>query len=726
MVGDQNGMLSLRSAREIGDRSEERAQTSRGFGKAFLGLALGCALTVAPLSAATAVAPHPLPAVDEADDGSTAPQTAEVEPGDVETTDPAQAGTAPASAGSLPLGWSFPVASGQSYTASFAVPAGLAPDSFRATVSGERASAIRISSPGRVIAVVDPGEEEVEAPLDASDIDENGRLELTFAFTGGSEAWCAFEEALVRGAALSLVGEVETPESVADFFGAGARAATVELPSAADPALRAAGLNLVTAATAALGQASDVTLRVSGEQGAQQQGSDDLPPFAQRRVILSPTDGEVSTSIETGDDGIAVLTLAGGPEQLLAAAKAFSQQGIALASAAQTSGLAADPSTDPTRAETSLTLEQLGVDRLSLTGYGRQDGYVDVAQGAFGRTLGGLGIHLRGAVSSTDATIATVQLIWNDTLVDSFVVDPAEPIIDRTVEISGEQLRSGNGLTIRLQAVSANQACVSDGLLPQIRLDIDTATSTVAGVSGRGASAGFAEFPQAFTGATSTAFGEEATAAQLEAAGTLLAALQRATPRPMVVEEIAADDLIGGSGPGILIGATAEQTRALRAPLRLSETRLISDTAGELTVAVDQPFAALQAVRHGGRDLLVLAAYPGGEGADTDGVLTGAVGGLDGTGWWQLYDSVRLATPGKDPVLLQVNDIVPQEETKADYANVAWWALGGLVLLVAVGLIAAAARSRRKRAAREIVDAEAAMLDDERADASQTGEVEER
>ena len=621
----------------------------------------------------------------------------------------------------LPFGSEFSMFPGSRTTVSFAIPAGLTAVAFDARVLGAEATALEVSQGGRAITTIALAADRVLAPLDGAEVSAEGTLTLAFTLAGPTGTWCAVDgiatsgeaPVVVRDAALALVGSAELPTSVADFFSDSVTTAIVDIPSGANEDLTAAGISLVAAASHALGQNSTVRLSVDGIEKiigdfADSAAESDVqtPVFARRVVQLVPGTGAVATAIDRTDDGIARLTLTGAPDELLAAARAFALDGIALASAAETEGLAAR--VEPTAARTTLTLDELGVGRVMLEGYGVHDAYIGVAQGSFGRTLTGIDIALRGTSSSTSATIATVQLLWNDVLVDSFVIDPSEAQFERTISVPAAALRSGNGLVIRMQAVTANSECIADSLLPQVRLDIDPVTSTVTGTGGVPAVAGFSDFPQAFSGSALLAFGTGVTPVQQMAAADLIAALQRATPEPINVEVVPADELISGSTSGVLIGATPEQTQRLRTPLRLAETRLISDAAGELTVAVEQPFAALQAVREGGRSLLVLGAVLGDD-SDPDGVLATAVSGLEGTAWWSLDGSVRLASPNSAPVLIDINEVVPQDAAKADFEPIVWWALGGVILLMAVGLIAAGIRARRKRAARERVEAEIAV-----------------
>jgi len=721
----------------------------RRYGRRWLGIlaAAVLALQLSPAGAAFAVdgdpeSPEPTPVAEETSvvEGGTGGVDATASAAAQVPNLGAESVEIPADAVLVSLDSSLLIVAGASTTVSYAAPARLMPVVFRAQVSGFRHSEVEVSQNGRIIGIIDPAATEISVPIEPAWIPEGGALVLTFSFTGVSGTWCAVEgsgqtasESMsITDTFLAMTGSAELPESVAEFFGNGAQSVTVRIPTGSEQELGPAALNMVAAASSAIGETSEVSLAVGdGSDAADGDAAESAasptppfgqtPPFAQRVVVLTPATGAVVSSISVSEEGIARLELSGGADELLAATRAFAIDGIALASAAETEGLSAR--IDPTAAATTLTLQQLGIGRVSLEGYGTQDAYIGVPQGAFGRVLDGVEVELNGVVSSTASSVATVQLLWNDVLVDSFVVDPDEPVFSRNLTIPGTGLRSGNGLVVRLQAVTANNECIDERLLPQMRIDIDTATSTVTGTGAAPASARFVDFPQAFAGTAQLAFGDGATGALLSAAAELVAALQRATPVPLVIEAVTAEQLVGGSAPGILIGATDEQAQQLRTPLRFSEVRLLSDGSGEVTVAVDQPYAALQAVQQSGRSLLVLGAYLGGGSVDAEAVMTAAVSGLEGTGWWQLDGSIRLATPGSEPVLIDVNEIVPQEEAKADFAPVAWWVLGGLLLLVAAGLVAAGVRARRRRSARLTVEAELAAAETEAEIAKNTAAV---
>ncbi len=668
----------------------------------------------APVSPVTPAVDEPLAdetPIDQADSGATPTAAASTE----------ALAAVPDDAIALPLGSDFTVMSGATSTISFLVPAGLEPLMYRAELLGIRDGEIEVSSRGSTIGVFAADAVEIAVPLDAGLV-QDGALTLEFSFAGVRGNWCIAESTAemsvdsvaVRDSALLLGGSAEMPESVAQFFGLGARSATVLVAEGDEQQLADAALNLVAAASLALGQDSAVRLVVGDAEAenattggaAGEPAAGAAAPIPTHRVVsLVPGRGDVVTSIDRAESGAARLTLTGGPEELAAATKAFARSGIALASAAETVGLAAHSA--PAAGATELSLAQLGIGRVSLEGYGKQEAYIGIAQGSFGRTLERIRVELVGTVSSTAETIATVQLLWNNTLVDSFVVDPAEPQISRSLELPAAALRSGNGLVVRLEAVTANNECIDARLLPQVRLDLDTTRSTVTGVVGAPAVLGFNDFPQAFAGNAQLAFGAQTTAEQLVAAGELVASLQRATPAPLSIETVTAQQLIEGSASGILVGATSEQTNLLRAPLRLAEARVVSDGGGELTVRVDQPFAALQAVRESGRSLLLLGSYPA-SGDEAAAVMSAAVGGLAGAGWWGLDGRVRVATPGAEPVLIDVNELVPQEEAKADFVPVAWIGIGAVLLLAAAGLLAAGVRARRKRAVRRQVEVELA------------------
>lgn len=608
----------------------------------------------------------------------------------------------------LPLDYAFTVGGGSSYTISFQVPEGMTPVSFHSSMESTANTELRVLTAQRSVGVVPTSSESFELPLEARDVNDQGRVALTLALPPGT--WCEPDlsgdglgyTAVLSDAAIELAGDPELPATVADFLGTGVLEVQVDVDEGSLEPLAEAALNMVTSASVATG-GKPVELTVGGTSPSPYVSPDaaaplEVPSFAKRRIELVEGEGQAVAAISAGADGVPTLSMTGSPAALVGAGRAFAEQGIVLANSTEVAGLSASRLPSP-RTELSqpsvLTLSELGMDRVSLEGYGRQDAYIPLSQGAFNRSVSRAHVTVRGIASSTSGTTGTVQFLWDGQLVDSFVLDPAKPAFQRQINLDIPALTSGGYLVMRLQAVAADNKCIDESLLPPVRVDIHTDASSVE-VSGHGLrTASFQSFPQSFQGRVDLAFGEEVTAPLLSATGELLATLQRATPRPMAVTVVTASDLVGGHEPGILVAGTTGQLSELETAVYSTDPVLINDRVTEVTVQANEPYATLQALRHHGRPLLLLGANPG-EGSP-DRVLMTVVSGLAGTGWWQLGNDLRLATEGNQPVVLDTR--APTEPGLT--SPIVLWGGGALLLVLVAGLVASVtATATRKREGR--------------------------
>ncbi|WP_024355310.1 cellulose biosynthesis cyclic di-GMP-binding regulatory protein BcsB [Leucobacter chironomi] len=603
------------------------------------------------------------------------------------------------------------LASGGTVWLPFFVPDGTTPQEFTARLSllaGDGASEVQVSSERRHLGTVTPADGEISLALSEEDV-VDGRVNLAFSlpWDTGRVCWVASDTAqreqstrvAIADAAIDSAGEATPPETVGAFLAPWVE--QVEVVTGGDPQLLEAGLSAVAAATHRLGSESSVSLDAPAAETPD--------PVTRRVIAFEAGSGPAVTGIDADEQGVPRLVVSGAPEKLAAAAAALGSAGLPLASAAETEGLAAAAATQPDTAR-SLTLEDLGTASVSLRGYGVTDGFIDVPQDAFGGPVDGYTLRLTGAVSTVDsATVASAEVLWNDVLVDTLPISGDKPRIDREIEIPATSVRASNGLVVRLTAVAAGGACIDESLLPQVRLDLDTRASTVTAHRGQAARPGFDRFPQALGGALTVATGSDTPGTtEVQAAGSVVAALQRVSSRQLDISVDSAQQLIDSAMPGLLVGATPDQANALRTPLRLDRFRTLAPSGStELTVAVDQPYAALMAFESGDRDLLVVGGWAP-EGEAPDALIASVAGDLDGTDWYSLSGVLRFqAESDEEPELLDINAVVPQQEYRDDYTWLAWVAIGGLVLLLAIVGIAAAARRRRLVATRQ-VEAEAA------------------
>lgn len=615
------------------------------------------------------------------------------------------------------------LASGGTIWLPFAVPDGTTPWEFTARLSllaGDDSAQVQVSSERRSLGTVTPADGEITLALSDEDV-VDGRVNISFSlpWNTGLVCWVASEtqqreqgtRLAITDAAIDTAGEATPPETVATFLSPWVE--QVEVVTGGDPQLLEAGLSAVAAATHRLGSASSVSLDAPA--------SDTVDPLTQRVIAFEAGSGAAVTGIDTDERGVPRLVVSGAPETLTAAAAALGSAGLPLASAADTEGLAAAPATGPDTA-LSLSLEDLGTASVSLRGYGVTDGFISVPQDAFGGPVDGYTLHLTGAVSTVDAvTIASAEVLWNDVLVDTLPISLDDPRIDRTITIPSSSVRASNGLVVRLTAVAAGGACIDESLLPQVRFDLDARASTVTAHRGQAVSPGFERFPQALGGALAVATGSDTpSVAELQAAGSIVAALQRVSSRQLDITVESAQQLIDSTKPGLLVGATPDQANALRTPLRLDRFRTLAPSGStELTVAVDRPYAALMAFESGNRDLLVVGGWaPDGETPET--LLVSVADDLAGTDWYTLSGVLRFQSDSDAaPQLLDINAVVPQQAYREDYTWIAWVAIGGLALLLVIMGIATAARRRRAVATRQ-VEAEAEAADE----AAAAGETE--
>jgi hypothetical protein len=616
------------------------------------------------------------------------------------------------------------LASGGSLWIPFAVPTGTTPLEFTAQVAllaGDPEARVQVSSERRHLGTVSPADGEIRLALSGEDvIDGTVNLVFSLPWDTGRVCWVASETAqreqgtriAITDASLDYAGEAAPPETVDTFLSPWVE--RVDVVTGGDPELLGAGLSAVAAAAHRLGNGSSVSLDAPA--------AEEVSPVEQRVIAFEAGNGPAATRIDADDRGVPRLIVSGAPEELATAAAALGSAGLPLASAAQTEGLASAAATHPDDA-LSLTLDELGTASVSLRGYGVTDSFISVPQDAFGGPVDGYTLHLTGAVSTIEpVTIASAEVLWNDVLVDTLPVDAAEPRIDREIEIPASSVEASNGLVVRLTAVAAGGECIDESLLPQVRLDLDTRASTVTAHRGQAARPGFDRFPQTLGGALTVATGSDSpSTAEVQAAGSVVAALQRVSSRQLAITVDSAQQLIDSSRPGLLVGATAEQANALRTPLRLDRFRTLAPSGStELTVAVDQPYAALMALESGDRDLLVVGGWAP-EGSAPDDLIASVTGDLDGTDWYSLSGVLRFQAEGDDePELLDINAVVPQQEYRDDYTWLAWAAAGALVLLLVIVAIAAASRRRRLVATRQ-VEAEAASA----ASTTQVGAAEE-
>lgn len=612
--------------------------------------------------------------------------------------------TAPASAETLTVPGSTSATVGATSTLDVAVPPGVTPTEVTGrlrlddTIDGTVAFVVG----GRLAARVPArAQAEVAIPVGRADVvGDRLRVEVRVDPKGQGDACATVSDvrATLDEVALEVDGAETAPTTLAQFLAPYATAVDVVVPADAGEPTLAAGLTAVAAISSRYPETTAVRLTTPDDVTKARPGL--------RVVHLSPGTGTATSEI-TDDAGVATLTLGGGDDELLAAARGLgAAEALGLADAARTEGLAATGGPGAVRDE--LTLGELGVDRAVLSGYGRVEQYVGIRQDAFGGPVGALRIDLEGTHTAvSDGARAQLDVYLNDRLVDSTQLDD-DPALHREIEVPAADVQGDNGLVVVLSAVPPREWCAGGDRQLPMEVHLDTERTVVHADRGGARTTGFASFPQNLGGRLAVAVSDHATdpvAAAVDA-GAVVAALQRRAARPLDVRMVPAADLRDGKTSGLLVGAGEDDSTALRAPLRLSEMRLLDYAEATFEVGTDQPYAALVAVRHRGRDVLMLGSWaPGGDGAALE---RRAATYLAIEGWGALSANLLVQPAAGDPFTIDADAVVPQQERVDEQRSFAWWLVGGLaVLLALLGGRWLLAR-RRRREITEIVDAQVA------------------
>lgn len=586
-----------------------------------------------------------------------------------------------------------------------AVPDGLQPRRLRATlrVENPRDARVILTVGGREVHDAPARDaEQVTLPVRPGDVTAEGYLEVTISevLERGTEATCRYvlpSSATLEEITLEATGIETAPESVGTFLPAYSPAIDVVVDKAAGDDVLDAALNAVTALAERYDANTAIALTTTPATPA---------GAGVRQITFEHGANPVSTAIEQRD-GVPNLVITGSDEALTDAARALSSPALALADAADTSGLSSTSLADATNLVRSLG-EVAGRDTITLTGYGTNTAYVSVRQDAFGGPIDELDIDLRGTHTALPAGAQLqLDLLFNgDLLASTQLADGTGFHLEATV--AAHQLSSDNGLELRMSGMPAEDQCVGNGRHLPLELHLDADASELRGSRGAGTLAGFARFPQVLAGQVPVALRGDGPQRITQAgdAAALLTSLQRSAARQLSVELSDADAFVDGDRSGILIGATHEDSTTLKAPLRLDRMRLMDYVESELQVGTDQPYAALQAVNVGRRDVLLLGGWSPSETADVEPLIARAADATALRPWTTLADDVLVATSSSDPFTLDSNAIVPQDEVADERRSNAWWFLGGVAALLVLLSVNYLISRNRKRRVRRLVDAQ--------------------
>lgn len=614
------------------------------------------------------------------------------------------------------------------------IPAGLEPTEVRGTLipDADVNGRVVVLTHGRTVATfplsADTDELDIAFPVDASDVDQNGFLVFALRFLTDAvtdeELICVvsnFGTVQMIDVSVAVTGREAPPSTIAQFFSPSVREVSVIIPEDPEPAVQEAGL----AAVAALAHRyptleTEITLSTA----EQQERAADATAIGGRLVQIVPGEGDVVAKIGLRD-GVRVLTLAGDPAKLTAAANALGSPELAAVEAQQTTALS---QTGHEAAKTVLTLAELGTDAVNLNGIGTSIVEIPIDQSDFSSPVSSFQLHLVGVRSQVPGYIAAMlSVYWNQELVSSQVFDE-NTAIDLTIDIPSTRVQRNNLVSFRMDALpngggdsgsastdtgaNSGVACGGPlGILP-IEVFIDGNASTVTATPGQSLGAGFVRFPQMLGNVLPVAIGTSSLLSDSIAdAGLIVCALQRASSYQFSVSLLPTEDFMDSSATGLIVGASGEEIDRLGAPLRMGEFRQIESSGGQFVAGVERPYAALQAFSSGGREVLSLSSWgPYQPGAVVGRLLQTSIAeyvATEDSGWYGLFDDILIAQDADDqPVFLDSRSVALQPQRAADFNPTLIWvgvAIATLVLLFLLGLVA---RAHVRRRARRFVEAE--------------------
>ncbi|MGV3563506.1 MAG: hypothetical protein ACO1ON_09500 [Nocardioides sp.] len=509
-----------------------------------------------------------------------------------------------------------------------------------------------------------------------SDLDRAGRLPVTLQWAGG----CAPPGVAATLTDLRLLhgGAERAPSTERDFLGDAVNRVDVVVPGSARDDLLEAGLQVVALLSRRYGE--DVPVAMATADAV-------LPRVgAGQRVVRLEPGGSLSRGIEQRF-GLWTLALRGPGPELVEVVRA----------AVRDSGQSSVQSGEPR------TLEDLGTPAATLAGWGTTVLEVPLPRDLLGGPGIDLDVRLVGSRTAVaDGTTARVDVRVDGVLLESRDLAADEgSTLDLPITVPADRVGPGSTLEISLTAAPAGGCAEATSTLP-VSVELDGARSTVTPVApdepDATPRAGLDRFPAALDGRLPVGVATDGRSRVTETmrAARLVAALQRLAGLPLAIELVDADDLLADDRPGLLVGADDQDTLAVQAPVAL-------EAGGGLdALPLDEPFAALQAVRHRDRDLLLLGAWAPREARADVGPLVDRL--LDrvtdrGAPAWT---GGAVVLPGSgDPITTDPappSDPTTEPERENAYAPYLVAAAVVLGLLLVTQVVAMVRRERRRRA----------------------------
>ena len=539
--------------------------------------------------------------------------------------------------------------------------------------------------------------QKVRIPLAPADVIADGTVGLTMSTEGPAVAGAACLPtggvASMRKIELDYRGAEAAPTTVADFFPPSSSGVTVVIPEDANAQMITAGLTAVAALAHRYDDDTPIDLSLSAP-----------PPedaTASRRVValVQGPPGDVATAVST-TSGIPMLTLTGAGDALVNAARALSTDLLGL-SGSDAQDLSQQ--TKPRSTAATRTLEDLGTDALSLSGYGSVAQQLELRQDSFGAPVSSMELHLKGSHTAfASGSGARLDVRANGDLVGSRTLGE-EATFDLDVHIPSSKLQSVNDIELTLNALAPDGSACTPPSIPAAEVDLDTGASTVTVTHGTGDAKGFQLFPQILEGTLPIALrsaGDRQASAAINAAA-LVAELQRAAGSQLDIQLMAPDAFLADDRSGLIVGALNGDSEALDAPLKLSSTRLIDRDDATVEVTSQDPYAVLESVDRNDRLVLMLGSWAPGNKAAPGELARKVVDAVVNTGWDKLDGDLVIADAANPSFVAASRSLAPHHEKKKEKSYAKWFVLVIAVLLLLLALQVVMAIRRDRRLSRE-------------------------
>ncbi|MBY6707015.1 hypothetical protein HQ308_09390 [Rhodococcus sp. BP-241] len=608
-----------------------------------------------------------------------------------EDSEPAPVST-PLSFGAMGLGGSIAL-SGQrgSAVVTVPVPPGTVPATLRGTVevpAGLERGWLDVTHRGRIVGRVDlptgVPTAPVEVPLTGLDVvDDTVTLEMATTVVP-SAGYCldSRESSTVRlqEPVMDVVGTPANPTVVADFLPPVLSGLRIFVPDEPTADQSTAALTLATSVVDFYGsQPVRVTVVPASALGVA--APDGL--FERSVVLTQNTDPDARLIYPETPGAPPQLFVSGDGATLVDQIALLTSDVSALAVSTRVSAGAARE--QPTLAADSMTLRDMSLGPLTASGSGEVTVAVPVDQTRLGRAASNLRVHVLGDYTPLSSEIAGALRISVGS--NDLVTWPADDTgrIDQWVDVPADLVDRVTSLDVAMQTSGNGDACSTGGSLT---LTVDGGT-TIESSGGTPDARGFASVPQALMPTVDVALAQQDLPNTVRAA-TLLTGLQRLSARALSPAVVPVEQLLTGSGPGLLVAPDGVDDLGvdseLTLPLATTGTSILTlrDAAGEtdsaqVTVDSDVPFASVQVARDDDRTLLVATAS---DPVQLDGLVNWL--GEDPTRWDRLTGDVVLGAGEREPVSLSSSADVAEAEPVAAGST----APTGVTAILVAGLVA--------------------------------------